>query len=379
MSIIKERYEFLTKETNVATSEFTKIANNDIFNSVSNKLDEITVKLKDFFKNNQAQGLDELNKFYEEMGTTAVFDKMNLSGLGIDLSKIEFRSLRDLVGTVYNYGKLVNTELKKVKDAIFNGDSAVTAAFDQLSGNCQTGALDVGLPGELFDTDIDCGGGNSKCSASKINNLLNKATGGEYSKAGDNLNSLLRSLINLTNLSYNNNLCSAYLALEKYILKSNAANLTLVGTAMSSILQNLTNTGNSRGIMDFAKAVAEKKIDLGLYNSNTIPSIVGVYNTPNTVTEEYFPEYGESLLSMLRTYSKSYNSSSQDGIVSVASVNKTYNNAMSTVLGSLTSNHAYGSSDLNKVNTSKESVWSSAFSSLSKYKDPVSDFGSWWL
>lgn len=253
MAIPALRFKALDGETNVGTVDITSIKTSDIFTSANNALKQATDDLKGLLSTvkQTAEGPLALLKSASDTVTRATQDI--------------FSGLKDITGLT---PKMVEGQIA----SLLPNNPIIQNAFKSLTSQCKNGGLNKHINNRGFKDRFGCGSGKGKCASAEINGLLNKLTNGALGDAVKGLNSALQALVALANMGYDIGLCKVFQSLVDSMGISN----NVASRGLSSLLGQLSASGNTRGVIDLAASSA------GLFplleNPGAIGQAVGSYS-----------------------------------------------------------------------------------------------------
>lgn len=246
-----QRFESLSKSENLGLASLKDIKGSAVYNTVTNKLEEVSGELKGIVSS-LTQGinppLDDIKNKVEE---------------GLRVTKDTFSTLRDLT----------NISPRDIENSISDmlpDNPVLQNAFRQLSSQCRDNALGNIPNFRGFKDNASCGQpGQGKCSSSQVSGLLSKLTGGAIGSIVQSLGSMLKSLMTLANLGYTAGLCKIFGALASSMPGG------VIQKAAAGAMALAAGRGNVTAVFDIASGMKSSIPSL------EIPSLV------NRVTEGF--------------------------------------------------------------------------------------------
>lgn len=281
MAISAKRFEFLNKETNVAISDFSKITDSGILNSINNELKSLTSGLSDFLNNTiQSDMLTSLNQLKSDISEN-------------DLLKDITRTVKDSLSSLQDLTKLTPKDLDKFITQNLPDNPLIKSAFSQISNKCRIPSFSMGSPGKRFTPNINCNGSGKgrstsiDCDSNQFRSLMNKLTNGQYNPSYNDRNSLLNNLLSLSKYGYNLNMCGVLGAL---ISGLNITDISVLNRGIGTLLGSLGKDSNMLGFLDLATNVTDKLNPLLEY-PNGLNEVFNNFITPKEITEDGFASF----------------------------------------------------------------------------------------
>lgn len=293
-----QRFESFAKNTNLGLLSVSEIKDSDVYNSISNKLQQVSDDLKGMVAGLvQSTGLpvDEIK------------DKLNTVTRAV---RDTFTTLKDLTGFSIS-------DIEKEIAGFIPGGPAMQNAFRNLASQCRNSAMSKSPGFKPFKDKAGCGKpGGGKCSSGEVSGLLNKLTGGAIGAIGQTLQSMLRSLMTLANLGYSGGLCKIFSTLMNGLPSS------VIQRGAAGVLATVGGTGTVAGVLDVASAIGGIS---GINPSREIPGLVDRITTnfkiPDTYTGAALGSLYEGMQSAYETIQPGFDKAA-DGIASIASLGK---------------------------------------------------------
>lgn len=231
MAIPAVRFDSLTKEYNIAATNFAAIYENNVLNSPEVKdAKEAAQELMAQLKNNDVV---EVSK---------------------DILKSVTRVTQDVFGTFVDLAKLPETTLTGIIDDIFpSSTSSTKSLLKGMVKTCRNDALGRGLGLGIAFNLPKCNGfgiGIGKCPPNLSADILNKATGNFLNQPLKLLGNILKQIVSLGGLGFNANLCGVFAAITQGITDRN-----VLGAAAGILLNQEGVKGNIQAVFDISKSL----------------------------------------------------------------------------------------------------------------------------
>lgn len=301
-----DRFNSFTESTNIGFQAIDKIKSSDVYNTVTNKLQEASEELKETVK-----GL------------------IQSSGLPIDQIQDTFndnvRAVKDTFTTLQKITNFGPSDLEKAISEFLPGgtgvDREIQNMFRGLAAQCRDSTMSS-LPGfKPFNDNFGCGSPkDGKCGSAQVSGLLNKLTGGAIGAIGRSIQSMLRSVMALAGLGYSGGMCKIFAALTQG-LPSN-----VLQRAAAGVLATVGGLGNTTAVLDIASSITGIA---GVNPSREISGLVGRITENLTIPGNYvgaqFGDLYDGVMSAYDDIKPGFNVAA-DGIASVASLGKSFDN-----------------------------------------------------
>lgn len=246
-----QRFETFSKTQNIGITSVNSIKSSDVYNTVTNKLTEVTQDLKNIANSITGTVLPK--------GVTLqnIDDKINDA----------IRATKDTFTSIQDFTRMSVKDVENAIAELLPGDPTLQNMFRTLTSQCRDSALGGRPNFKPFKDTGKCGSGNGKCDTASTNGLFNKLTGGLIGAVTKTIQSLLNTLVTLANLGYSASLCKIFSALADnlpsgVIQRGAAAILAVQGgkgntTAVLDVTANMGKVNPSREIPGLTKRVAE--------------------------------------------------------------------------------------------------------------------------
>lgn len=333
MSIPSKRFEFLSQETNIGTSDFLDTNSSDIFNSVNNSFTGITADLEGFITN-----------FFQSDKTTT--DSTSTDSLGVE------RVVNTISGGIRDLSALNTRDLDNAIAGVIPNPT-LQSAFKQISSRCKNKAMSPFGYGKPFDMSMDCGGGSSinsaggGCNTAQFSDLLSKLSGGAYNRSYNDINSLMNNLLALSNYGFNMNMCGAFGAL---LNSTNFSSLPTnsVSRAASVLLSSVNSVGNTLGALDIANVSQTRNLTPLSENPNGIINMFSNYNTPFKTKDTGLSNMSDRILGAATIFDSKWDRSTYDNKLSTVNLG-TYNKQFDKTLTSRVMNNIGDENSLDSI------------------------------
>lgn len=280
MAISAKRFNFLTKETNVAISDFSKITDSGILNSINNELNNLTSNISEFLNNAiQSDLLSDLKNIKNNISENELLDGIT-------------RTVKDSLSSLQDLTKLSSKDLDKFITQNLPDNPLIKSAFTQISNRCKTPHFSSGRPGKRFNPNVNCNGGKGRstsldCDSGQFRSLLSKLTNGQYNPSFSDRNSLLNNLLSLSKYGYGLNMCGVLGAL---ISGLNINDLSVLNRGIGTLLGSLGKDSNILGFLDIATNVTDNLNPLLEYPKG-LDEIFKNFTTPKEITEDSYKTF----------------------------------------------------------------------------------------
>lgn len=246
-----QRFETFSKTQNIGITTVSSLKSSDVYNTVTNKLTEIT---------------DELRDIANSVTGTVLPKGVTLQNIGDKIDEA-IRATKDTFTTIRDYTSMSVRDIENAIADLLPGDPTLQNMFRNLTSQCRDSALGSRPSFKPFKDAGKCGSGNGKCDTVSTNGLFNKLTGGLIGAVTRTIQSLLDTLATLANLGYSAGMCKIFGALVEnlpsgVIQRGAAAVLAVQGgkgntSAILDVTANMGRVNPSREIPGLTKRVAE--------------------------------------------------------------------------------------------------------------------------
>lgn len=353
MAIAAKRFQFLTQDTNLASSTFGAGKLDDIINSAVNEFKTV--------------GEDAENLIRTSFPEEASLAK-NIYSSAKDSFEEYSRDIKSIAGKLTDYKgapeNLVN-ELVKSFTSNTGGSTAVAKSAMDMMRRCGRGSS-YGFGGRPYDLSASCSGGkaslgrygtSSGCNSAGYTDLLNKLTGGAYNTGFRDITSGLRSLMALSGYGYKLGLCGVFSGLysSKVFDALGLTNLEY-GKAAGNLLGIMGAGGNVRGWIDVAKG--STGLNPALTNPASLDELLGNLEIPEGVGEIDQVELMRQLRGGQELYDEDW-MHNEEGMLSMGHLNGVSSDYSSLSDVWLT-DRSFGQNDLDAIPDSDDSFLSAA-------------------
>lgn len=296
-----QRFATFSKTQNLGLVSLKSIKDTEVYNTVSNKLQEVSNDLK-AMSDSIVQGI-------LPEGVT-LKDVRNAIDNSIRWVKDTFTALKDISGAAIK-------DIESLIAGLLPDSPVLQNAFRNLSANCRNNALGKAPGFKKYKDSIGCPvTKGAKCNQSEVSGLLGKVTGGAIDLVSRSVQSILNSLIALGNLGYSGNLCKIFGAL------TNGMDKSIIQRGAASLLATYGGLGQTSAILDIGANLGSAIPAL------EIPGLVARAASNFTIPENYkqgglsnlFDGYDTALGAIQPGFDVS-----QDGTYSIANMGN-YNN-----------------------------------------------------
>lgn len=359
-----ERFSTYSKSQNIGFVDISKIKDSEVYNTVTNKLREVSKELESTAKS-VIQGVlpegvttDDIKNKYKQAKEVAsgVKDKIDES----------VRAVKDTFTAIQDLTNITQTELENAIGDILPNDPAIRNAFRTLARSCRDNALGRTPGFKPFNDTASCGTpGQGKCQSGEIRGFLDKLTNGAIGSISRSIQSILKSLIALGNLGYSGSLCKIFAVL------ANGMPSGVIQRGAASLLATFGGIGNVPAVMD---------ISANMGNSNPSLEIPGLtkritenFKAPLNVNGANSKEFYDGYMTAMDAVSPGSLFSSATGLPSIAALGKS-NSDFTKLSGSFIKNS--GSFSLSTPSTSSDINRALAYVG-DKVKDPYAGIEIW--
>lgn len=293
MSILAQRFKFADAEADVAIADFKSITSSDLLNSPNLVVPDLTADMKSFLAN-------------------------NIQVPKIDIPKLPDGLVRDIKGAV-SFAKDLKGYASKELDGLLGGfipDNPIAqSVFNKLTKDCKTKAANNFNLGKPYDKNINCNGKSRKgtgggCSSGGFGDVINKLTGGTYKSTFTDLNSTLSSLVGLSKLGYDMNMCGVFGALGAGLSKD------LLSRASGSLLGSIGATKNVLGLFDLSgSSVGLKTLQ---NNPGGLTAALSGFKIPNEIKKFELSSLTDRVTGSAELLNPKWNSSTFDNMPSMS-------------------------------------------------------------
>ena len=325
MTISAKRFKFPDQES-VAILDFTRNDSSSVYNSPNNQMAEISANMEEFLSNS-VQTLPNIVNPIAKQDNPLI------------------RIAKGITGTISDVTGLKTDSIDSLIDTLLPGNTQAQSAFGRLPILCKNGALgNMGGFGKPYNPSMDCNGhqrnvGNSAngCSASRFGGVLGQYTNGNYSTNFFDFDSMLKSLMGLSNFGYDLNMCGIFGSMMQglpYGVQSRAS---------GGLLGMLGNKGNTLGFMDLA--AASTGLATLLENPSGITTAFAKFIIPKDIKENGLNGLADGLDSAAGNIDHHWGNSRNDGLISIADRNR-YTGSLGNVYNSRLMNNIFSEDDI---------------------------------
>lgn len=371
MPIAEKRFQFLTEETNVASSIFGAGRSDYIINIAQNEFKQTAESIKNLIGNSVPGDIESTyNEAKDKLGTYANDAKSAVSGY-VDSAKDAAASAGNYVngamGVVNGYvrdvkgvaGKLIdyaNAPVSAVEgfvSSITGQDARGFKGLNDLLTRCSSGS-NYGYGGRPYDMNMSCNGNKggmgsygygSSCNTSNFMNILNSLTNGGYNQSFNDISSLLRAVMGLSGFGYKLGLCGVLGSLMTSG-KFSGLGQNEWAKAGASLFGVLGNSGNTKGWIDVAKATTG--MNTKSINPNASVDLFRNFATPRNVKESGQSGFMTELMAGLELYDENWNRNTDSGRLTTYSIG-TPTQDFSDLSQTWLTNRSFGESELNLI------------------------------
>lgn len=317
-----QRFQSLSSSENIGLASLRDIKGSAVYNTVSNKLEEVSEGLKDLIGSLTGGATPPLDKIKDQVDESV-------------------RATRDVFSTLQDMTKLSPADIEKSVSDMLPDNPVLQTAFRQLSTQCRNSAMG-NVPGfRGFKDKLNCGTpGQGQCSSSQVSGFLDKFTGGAIGFIAKTLTSMLRSLMTLANMGYTAGLCRIFGAL------ANGMPGSVVQKAAAGAMALAAGRGNVNAVFDIAGGMGSSIPSL------EIPSLVGRVTEGFKIPDNYKAQGTSDLYdASMETYSliEPGFSSGANGIKTIRKMSPTNYNQEFAQVSSSYLNSGMNVGDLNAV------------------------------
>lgn len=356
MAIAARRFNFLDHETSIPFSDLLNSNSSDILNSPLNDLKEMKSGVEGFLK-----------KDFDVPGSV----KDMASGLKDGASDL-IRESKGALGTLKDVTGSMQKDIDGAIGDLFPDNPAVKSAYGKLSQNCRSsGASFAGL-GKPYDISMACGAKktaankSAKCGSAAFNNVLNAATDGEYNNQARDLNKVLSSLVGLSKMGYDLNMCGVFDVLGAGLSGD------LLSRASGSLMGSIGASGNLLGAFDLAKSSA------ALWPTQIMPGgLKGIFSNmdiPAGFIDADMAETQERLFGSAELFDAEWDKSTFDDMASIEQMGEDYNADLDKLLYCKSTDRVYDF-DLDAIPEDNDIFIASAYQSCTARDNFVPSYG----
>lgn len=276
MAIATKRFEFLDKETQVGSANFSKLLGSSIQNIDQNAFKTISSSLTTL------------------LGTSLQLPSLPVTDLLSSFKSIE-RIAKDSIGSIVDFSKMSSDELGSFTSLISKGKYDVSKSLGEILTSCSTGGGGLGYGGRPYLPSVGCGNGRfgvnyggygNNCSAANFSDLLGKMGANSTLRTFQDIAKALTALLSLSKKGYNLGLCGVFGSL---VNSSRFTELGLNNTEYSKaagILLNTLGVGqDSRGWIDVAAVSVTNNYSPLLTNPGAVTDLFNHYKLPAGISE----------------------------------------------------------------------------------------------
>ena len=343
MAIPARRFDFLSEETNVATTDFYA-QGSAILNDTAQDLQELTADMEAFIQNAVQSSKDELSELLDN----AVSEVQSVS----QVSKDTIREARSLFGSVRDLARDAPKQLEKAVGSLLPNNPIVQSMFKTMSSKCKQNAFGRGGLGKPYDTSMNCGGksrkaGSNGCDTGQFSNILNALSGGAYNSAFNDANGTLAAVMALASYGYKMNMCGVFGALAGAV----GQNPDLLSRAAGGLINSLSEDGNVLGILDLSSASAVLGLHSLVENPGGIGKIISGFKMPDEISEMMSTGIGgltERFQGALELFKPDMAQSLIDGVPTIEDFGDNYNPDLTALYEADSSSRGFSLDDLGK-------------------------------
>lgn len=346
--IAAERFKAFDETRNVglASLQDLKASGSDIYNTVTNKLNEVTGELQAIAAAVKQGAKTPLEMIRSKVDSAVRFTRDTFSALQ-DLTKFGQKQLEDFIGGLL-------PDIPGLKNA-----------FRTLTTQCRDNAASRTPGFKKFNDNFNCGTNSGKCSSGEVNNLLGKATGGLFNQIANTFQSMLRSLIALASIGYSAGACKLFTALinglpDGVVQRGAAGVLALVG-----------GEGNATAVMDIASSIHR------VNPSKEIPGLVGRIadnlTTPAAFGVAKLDQLYTGITDSFSVIQPNYDKSEVDGTATVANMGHGLNTSMASSARAYLKTTQFTSMDVPVVGA--DYSLASTYAARNTVSDPFANLG----
>ncbi len=270
MAIPAKRFEFLSKETNVAISDFQTSSNSGTLNTAIATLEDVQKNVKDFLDNSNAKTIDPV----------ATLTKVD--------SFINTRVVKGLATKIEDITTKTPKEITDKIKALTNDNIIAAALIDKLPQICKDKAISKSPSDNPFGSKSICNGRSrntdSKCadSSKDFGKGISALTGGTFNYDFTSLDNLYNLLTGLTLGGFNMDMCGVFNSLVSSL---NITDTNLLSKASSVVVKELTDLNDTTGLLDMASSSIN--LDIKSILPDVATNILSGYTLPKeTISSE---------------------------------------------------------------------------------------------
>lgn len=308
MAIATKRFDFLDKEMQVGSANFSKLLDSSVQNIAQNAFNTVSLKLT------------ELLKTSIQLPIQPATDLLNTL-------KAYERKAKDTLGSVIDFSKMLPDELNDFTNTISGGKNDIGKSIGRMLNSCSTGANGLGYGGRPYRPSINCNngkfgvgyGGNSYgCNASSYGDLMSKLGADGSLRTFSDIAKALTALLSLAKRGYNLGICGVFGSL---INSSNFSSLGLGNTEYSKaagvLLSTLGMAKDTRGWIDVASASVVGDLTPLQTNPGAVSDLFNSYAIPQMTREADLPGLATTTFEAVGSLDNLWKTSLIDSLLSV--------------------------------------------------------------
>ena len=343
MAVSAKRFNFMDKETNIPITDFSKTDTSGIWNSPNNEMKDTPKSTEDFMKSAKQ------SKPSKPGGSSAMPDPTSI----LDTVTAAVRKVKGLVPSVKDVKSMAASEVDAAVEALGLplGQSQITSILNQLMPECKNQAAGRGGSGRPYTPSMSCNGksnsmGSSACasSADPFASLLNKASGGGYQSTFNDLNAILASIIGLSSMGYDMNMCGVF-----GVLSGMTGNNQVLSRASGTLVGMLNAKQNMMGILDLAGSSAG--LNVTAERPDVVFDISRSFEAPTDIPQSSYSDFTDRTMAAFDLFHDGWDASEYDGIQSTSAITSASTN-MLQVFNVKSKDAAYDESHLNDAPSS---------------------------
>lgn len=364
MAISATRFEGFSRDFNIPIKDFNSIREVGVFNTPE-------TGFKDFLESAQDMAEQVRSNFIEGLGVgKGLLNDVKDLGKGATSAVSEaMRMAKGVFDNVANLASASSDMINGIIDNIFEGfPKDIMNALKSVGALCRNEAVATGISlGLNVGHNVNCSGlgiGSNNCPPSSTRGLSGAIGGpfmdgvsGVLGAIGKGLSAIkngIQALSSLLSVGYSANLCNVF---SSVVDKLGVKDLSVIGIAAAGMLSKEGLKGSISAAVDIAKnnvgnvaALAPSAIRNTAQNLTIGPALNSdnIKHVSNSVTSSF-----DSLDNFWNTSEKGYVSTAKTG---------DYNEAMGKIVDYQRTTTTFDTSDINKVNESSSSAYSSAYS-----------------
>lgn len=351
MAIAAKRYSFLNNETSVPSTSFTSGLDSGVLNSAANET--------------KVASDSAVSSIKTAVQTTGSLVKETSNEVSSTL-----RSVKSFSGNLLDLSSLSDKRLDGFIEELSGADPAVSRSLSEIMKKCVSKGSGYGIPGKPSDASIFCGsgklsvktgaagaGGNSKCDAGTLTNMLNKLSGGSYNNSYKDTSKTMQQLMSLSGMGYNLGLCGVFGAISGKL--GGSLGKPELSKALGGLMGVMASGSKTNAVLDLAKSA------VALAPLSYVPGIAGKflsnYKNPDNVGETKILETSERVFGGLELMDGKWNKSNFDGMLSVGAT-PGYRKDLSSIMTASCRNNIPSLDDLDRIPVGDKFFTASAMS-----------------